>query len=221
MNLLLKYPTRARPRLMDATIARWLELAGGRHALRWLVSLDYDDPQLAECLDVCRKHGIDPYLGHSKTKIEAINADLDYAGEFDVMVNVSDDMRPLVKGWDDLVAACLPDLDFGVWFPDGRRTDLCTLSIFGRGLFERMNRWVYHPAFVTVWADNHYQHVAQRWGRLKFVNCQAFVHEWRKENNDALMQRNEDRNLFAADQQTYNRLVAEFAAGGEAFPCRT
>lgn len=204
MRILCKYASRSRPHLLAETLDNW------KADVRWIVSLDSDDPTVEKSIEHCRARGIEPIIGTSATKIEAMNRDI--SGEWDVLVMVSDDMRA-ADGWLDVVRSHMAHTDMGLWFPDGKRRDLCTLSIIGRKLYERLG-CVYHPAFRSVWCDNYYHYAVERWGRLKFVDLPVFRHEWKKENNDALMQRNESRTHYNADRATYEQLKTRFDATG-------
>jgi hypothetical protein len=219
MKLLLKYPSRARPELFTRTLDAWMSRAAKPADIAWLVSLDADDDKLDAYRAACNTAGITPVVGTSRNKVHAINRDLhDYTEPFDVLLNVSDDMRPVVQGWDDIVRADLPSPEWGLWYADGRQTRLCTLAIEGRALHLRKNRWVYHPAFVSVYADDHWQHVLQSWVKLKYIAAKVFRHEWGVENRDALMKRNEDRHVYQLDRETFRRLRDSFDQTGEAFP---
>lgn len=211
MKFLLKYPSRERPELFAKTIEAWSKSVSGKHELIWFVSLDENDPTLAEYRSKCDQFDIDPIVGKSKNKIDAVNRDMDRApDEWDVLVLVSDDMRPTAKNWDAIIADQMPTLDMGLWFPDGRRRDLCTLSIIGRSALIRLGGFLYHPAFESVWCDDFYHLQMQTWGILKFVDRNVFKHEWRVHNNDALMKRNEDGATASRDKKTFERLSKQF-----------
>lgn len=213
MRFLLKYPTRSRPKLFQSQIAAWRETASGENSLQWLVSADADDATMntPEIREWCAAQGVPIHYGQSKTKIEAVNADMDKAGDdWDVLVLVSDDMIP-VAGWDKVIADNMPDdLRCGLWFPDGKRRDLCTLSVFGRPILnEVLGGHIYDPAFKSVCCDDYYHWLMKRAGLLKFVDVMIARHAWREQNNDDLMRRNEHPTTYAADRQTLRRMTRE------------
>lgn len=195
-----------------------MKLASKPDRIRWIVSLDADDPRLAEYRCKCDALDIDPIVGTSRNKIDAINRDLDAvrAAEWDMMVLVSDDMRPIVSGWDDDIERNAPTLDMALWFVDGRRSDLCTLSIFGRPIFDRMN-CIYHPAFQSLYCDDYFQFVMEHQGRMKRIGHRVFEHQWKIHNDDALMSRNEANEFHRADRVTFDRLKARYLATGDAW----
>lgn len=219
MKLLLKYPSRERPELFEKTVREWTRLADEPDRFQWLVSLDADDPSLPIYRSKCDGFDIEPIVGVSRNKIDATNRDLDAvrALEWDVLILVSDDMRPVKQGWDTIVRNEMTVLDMALWFVDGRRADLCTLSMFGRPIFEQM-KCVYHPEFETVYSDNYFQFVMEHQAKMKRVSMPVFEHQWKVENNDALMARNESRPAYLRDMKTHEKLKAKYLKTGEAWP---
>lgn len=213
MKFLLKYPTKSRPELFRACFGNWQGIASGEHSIKWLVSADNDDPTMntPEMREWCALRDIPIHYGNSRSKVEACNADLHLAGDdWDVLVLVSDDMVAM-PNWDATIAEHMPaDLNCGLWFPDGRQRKLCTLSVFGRPILDTvLGGFVYHPSFQSVWADNYYQWLMQRAGLLKFVDVPIARHAWQEQNADALMRRNESRELYRVDRATFQRLTQE------------
>lgn len=95
------------------------------------------------------------YFGANTTKIEACNADVgkvDYP--WDIVVLVSDDMIPEVRGYDEFIRrAMTPDRDCILWFNDGfQGTRLNTLSIYGRTMYERLGS-IYAPEYKSFYCD--------------------------------------------------------------------
>jgi hypothetical protein len=95
-----------------------------------------------------------------------------------------------------------------LWYPDGFQSRICTLSIMGRPVYEELGH-LYHPDFESVYCDNWYHEVMVRSNRLQKINRQVFRHQWRKENNDALMRRNEGQAVYRRDKQVFVRLMKE------------
>lgn len=213
MKFLLKYPTRSREHLFVESVNLWRATASGLHELHWLVSCDTDDVTMnnQEIWEWCRERGVPIYYSENKTKVQAINANMDQApADWDVLVLVSDDMIPS-ECWDQIVGDHMPeDLRCGLWFPDGRRRDLCTLSIFGRPILEEvLGGYIYHPEFRSVYCDDYYHVLMQQAGLLKFVDLPVFRHAWGEQNKDALMRRNENPTWYRQDKNTYQRLLQE------------
>lgn len=215
MTILLAYASRSRPDMFYKTVEAWSYLASGQHEIVWACEFDNDDLSMKNLAveTFCQERGIRYEFGASNTKIEAINATMRSApAEWDVLICVSDDMQPVVDQWDNLVAVEFHErdgfhLDRAIWFPDGNQLRLCTLSIMGRPVYDRLG-WIYHPEFKSVYCDDHFHNLMTRWNKLKFVDLQVFKHLHKVENNDALMHRNEHSSLYQHDQQLYQRLTS-------------
>lgn len=213
MNILLKYPTRARPQLFMDAVTLWNGTASGFNRVDWLVSADADDETM-NCERIrawCQERSIAIHYGNSKSKVEACNADLHRApADWEVLVLVSDDMIPS-QGWDQAIRENMPDdLNAGLWFPDGRQRRTCTLSIFGRPILDNvLGGWVCHPEFKSVYCDNYYHWLMESRGLLKFVDLPTFRHAWKERNDDALMRRNENRQGYRDDRRTFIKLKGE------------
>ena len=157
MRILLKCPTRGRREKFLLTIKKWIDLADNPELMGILVSADVDDPSMrgfteADLPNVPWKKVC---FGESKTKIQACNADIEKVDwEWDIVILVSDDMIPKVKGYDSRVRGAMKDLNHIVWIYDGfQNAHLNTLNIFGR---ERYLSWgyLYHPEYKSLYCDN-------------------------------------------------------------------
>ena len=214
MKFLLKYASRSRPELFQKRVRNWLESTSGRHEVWMLGTFDVDDPTMrtAEIQEFCALYGLNTCYGVHRTKIEAINGGMLFAPEdWDIGIIVSDDMAA-TDGWDEVVATEMathfPDLNGALWFPDGRQRRLCTLSIMGRPVYDWLGYW-YHPDYKTAYCDDDFHQLMRKTNRLCFVDKPVFCHEWRKENDDALMARNENRVTYAHDKAVFTRRMAE------------
>jgi hypothetical protein len=157
MRILLKCPTRGRREKFLSTIQKWVEFAESPDQLGILVSADVDDPSMQGFTDadlpnvpwkkVC--------FGNSQTKIQACNADMEKVDwEWEIVVLVSDDMIPQVKGYDSRIRTAMTTLNHIVWIYDGFQNGrLNTLNIFGRSLYQTWG-YFYHPAYKSLWCDN-------------------------------------------------------------------
>ena len=101
-----------------------------------------------------------------------------------------------------------PDLDGSLWYSDGRQDNICTLSIMGKAVYSILGH-LYHPDFLSVYCDNFYHDLMVRSNRMWKSKQPVFHHEWGHENKDDLMRRNENRELYAKDKATYERLLRE------------
>ena len=75
------------------------------------------------------------------TKVDAINRDVNECEyEWDIIVNMSDDMVFVQKDFDKIIRENFVDsLDICLHLPDGNRSDLITLAVMGREYYKRFN----------------------------------------------------------------------------------
>lgn len=165
MRILLKCPTRSRPQRVIQTLSKYIQLANRPDLIGVAVSCDLDDVSMTrnivqdEIHQTLRKtEWRKIYFSNNKSKIEACNADMDRIDyPWDIVVLVSDDMLPQIKGYDDIIRnqmiARFPDTRGILWFNDGAQEDrLNTLSIFGRKFYEQQG-FMYHPAYKSLFCD--------------------------------------------------------------------
>ena len=137
-----------------------------------LVSVDSDDESMHRNFDYPNTTIIS---GVSKNKIDAINRDLNkYSGDWDILVNMSDDMVFTKKGFDDIIRDNC-ELDQCLHFPDGNRNDLITMAIMGYYYYERFN-YIYHPDYRSLYCDNEMTDVAKQLGCYKYIDEQILEH---------------------------------------------
>ena len=162
MRILLKCPTRSRPRKIVETLRKYIHLANRPDLLGVAISCDSDDStmqqtdELYRVLSPCAWKRV--FYSNNKTKIEACNSNMnevDYP--WDIVVLVSDDMIPQIRGYDDVIRsnmmARFPDTDGILWFNDGAQGNkLNTLTIFGRKMYESFG-FLYHPSYKSLFCD--------------------------------------------------------------------
>jgi hypothetical protein len=182
MKLIIKFPTRNRPnkflKVLD-TYVRYLD----DKTTEIIVSCDTDDISMNEdyIQDVIEQYdNVKLIYGNNKTKIEAINANLDNI-DFDIVLLASDDMIPIVKGFDTIIKNKMienyPDTDGIVWFNDGYQGNkLNTLCILGKKYYDRFG-YIYNPEYVSVWSDNEFMDVGNILGRQTYFDEVIIKHE--------------------------------------------
>lgn len=165
MKLVIKFPTRGRSSKFLLTLKKYIDYLDDK-STQIIVTCDNDDedmkqPHIKEVLS--NYSNVKIFFGSNKSKIEAINADLTGV-DFDVVLLASDDMIPIVKGFDTIIKESMkkhyPDTDGVLWFNDGYQGKrLNTLCILGKKYYERFN-YIYHPDYISVWCDNEFMSVA-------------------------------------------------------------
>lgn len=154
------------------------------------------------------------FFSPNKSKIEACNANMDSIGwDWDIVVLVSDDMIPQLKGWDDVIRthmiAKFPDRDGILWFNDGFQGDnLNTLCVFGRTMYNSFG-YIYSPEYKSLFCDTELTDLCK--GTLSkkclYVPYCIIRHEHPgtgyAQNNDALYMHNQK--FWNEDMYTYAR----------------
>ena len=232
-RLVIKFPSRNRPEKFKARFERYASFLSGRHEVRFVLTFDEDDPTMnnetmrAWLDDRSRMLDIKYRYGHSRTKIQAVNADMD-GEDGDVLLVASDDMNPMRRRYDDIIfdafERTFPDFFGAIKFWDGhrRRADpLMTLAVIGFPLYRRLG-YIYYPELVSLYGDNDQTQMCARLGRLAMSPLCIIRHEWTHEPFDALHARNEHEELYLRDEAVFAAraarvfdLVATFGPGAD------
>lgn len=218
MKILLKCPSRSRPRQLIATLRRYATLAARPDLIGVAVSCDVDDTtmtgsdiqqQIFQVMDTFAWKSL--YYGANASKIEACNADVEKVDyPWDIIVLVSDDMVPEVKGYDETIRqAATPDLDCVLWFNDGFQGEkLNTLSMYGRTMYDRFGS-IYCPEYKSLFCDTELTDLCKGALKSKTVYSSTCIIRHRHPllghavAFDALYARNQ--NYYGADLRTYIR----------------
>ncbi len=162
MKILLKCPTRSRPRKVLETLGAYIRMASRLDLLGVAVSCDDNDPTMANTSELesllsrCAWRKV--FRGPNRSKIEACNANMNEIDwDWDIVVLVSDDMIPKIRGYDETIRnhmlASFPNREGILWFNDGYQEDkLNTLCIFGRRFYEDQG-YIYAPEYKSLFCD--------------------------------------------------------------------
>ena len=212
VKILCKFPSRSRPEKFKEVFSLYKNMASGKHELIFVLSFDSDDESMNN--DGMKKwlseQGSNEhwFYGDSTTKISAVNADMDRDWEFDILLLASDDMIPVKPGYDDTIVKDMlehfPNFDGVLHYNDGLRGDkLNTLCIMGKKYFDIFG-YIYHPSYISVFADNEFTEVSNALGKAKYVDRVIIQHRWMEQGKDALYQRNENPALYQKDHMVYS-----------------
>ena len=137
LKLLIKFPTRGRPEKFFNVLNQYIQMASNPSKIAFLISLDDDDSSMNNLIIRSRmdsykeKYKIAYFFGNSKTKMQAINADMDKIDGWDIVLLASDDMIPITKGYDDIIRKDMNeyfrDMDGVLWYSDGGQNNINTL----------------------------------------------------------------------------------------------
>lgn len=214
MKILFVFATRSRPQKCNEAINSVLNnLSSDNYEI--ILTTDDDDKTMREAtIPICNvKH----CKGASANKISAINRGMTLAGEYSILIVLSDDMRFITKGFDDILREDMqkhfPDLDGVLHYPDQHQGSNCmTMSIMGRKYYER-DGFIYNPRFESLWSDIVAQEQAQIRDKYKFIDTRLFDHlhpSFGDTPYDAQYQKTEDISVRSRDYQTYIDLKKEY-----------
>jgi hypothetical protein len=214
IKLLIKFPTRNRPEKFFTVLEKYIKNAKNLKNTAFLISCDEDDskmndPAVIRKLEEYKKKAkLIYFFGNSKTKVQAINADMGKIDGWDILLLASDDMIPVVEGYDEIIRNDMvknyPDMDGVLWYNDGARVDINTLSIMGKKYYQRFN-YIYHPAYISLWCDNEFTDVSMSLERCTKSERVIIEHAhpvYQKTQYDELYVKNES--YYHQDQITYN-----------------
>ena len=210
MKILFKYTTRSRRSNFLRGYDSILNKIANREDYHILISVDKDDQSMSPLPVLDGNYTF--VVGNSKNKIDAINRDLnEFDYDWDILINMSDDMIFTKKGFDDIIRAeFYNDFNQYLHFNDGnQKCNVCTMHIVGRNYYDRF-KYIYHPDYISLWCDVENDIVAKQLGCYKYMgdNIKLFRHlhpAWGLAPQDALSIKTEDRALWVADEITFNK----------------
>lgn len=194
MKLLIKFPTKNRKDKFLNVLYQYINLSVDKNNLKFLITIDNDDVTMnnSETLSILDTIPNLIYtVNESKSKIDAVNRDMDIIDDWDIVLLASDDMIPQIIGYDEIIRKNMetyyPDTDGVLFFNDGFQGDrLNTLSIMGRKYYNRFN-YIYHPDYKSQYSDNEFMEVANILGKQTYFENVIIKHEhpdWGYGQND-------------------------------------
>jgi hypothetical protein len=211
MKLLIKFPTKNRKIKFFNVLNKYHQFCDDIENTKFLITLDNDDsdmnsPDVIEILKTFKNTEF--IFDDSKSKVDAINRDIELYDDWDIVLLASDDMVPIVKGYDNIIRNNMktyyPNTDGVLWFNDGyQEKRLNTLCILGKKYYKRFN-YIYNPEYKSTWSDNEFMDVANLLRKQTYFNDVIIKHEhpdWGFGNRDQIHQENfinvdYDRNIY-------------------------
>jgi hypothetical protein len=187
MDFLFKFATRGRAAKFISCIDNIKSLLSGRHNYSILVTLDEDDPDFSnyqkEYGKIRDKTNI--YFANvkeSQGKVYAINYGVnEFTENWDCLVNYSDDMVFIVRGWDDILHRDIQNIfgnssDWFAHYNDGYTAEkLPTMSIMGKDYYDRF-KYIYHPLYKSFSCDAEAMYVSMMLGKHRYFSRMLFKH---------------------------------------------
>lgn len=203
MKLLIKFPTRGRKDKFFKVLDLYINYLEDTDNYKVIVSCDNDDLSMnnEEVISKFKTYkNLEYYFSDNKSKIEAINANLENK-EFDILLLASDDMIPQFEGYDMIIRAMMmkhySDTDGVLWFNDGYQArNLNTLCILGKKYYDRFG-YIYHPSYISLWCDNEFTEVAKSLNKQTYIPQVIIKHEhpvWKGEKWDEVQVKNDSFN---------------------------
>jgi len=229
MKILVKFPSRERPHIFNKTIREYISNANNIKNIKFLITLDYDCPNLEQYKIIClklieKKIDLTYIIGVSTGKISAINRDMENVKEWDICVLASDDMICKEKNWDKILISEMkdnfPNLNGVIWHWDGAKNTkpnienneliggLNTMCIFGLEWY-RMFNFIYHPDYVSLFCDNEFDICSRILNKVFYSDLILFKHEhWSNGTqwsytHDNLMKK--EQKFYKQDSTTFNK----------------
>lgn len=214
MRILFKLTTRSRMQKAYNSIVNIIEKCNSDNYLI-LVTCDKDDEAMKDFKFDHPNVQIDREENTIKTKVYAINRDIEKIPEWDILVSTSDDMEFVTQGFDDIIRQDFNNnLDQLIHYNDGnQKENVCTLSIMGREYYERFG-YVYHPDYKSLWCDVEAGDVAQMLGKYKYMGDEKILFRhmhpaWGLAESDEQYAKTEAPEMWEHDYQVIKKRKAD------------
>jgi hypothetical protein len=214
-KLLIKFPTRGRRDKFFKVLNQYIDKAKDLSKIAFLISMDEDDEEMnnPECIKLLehlkKEIKLVYFFGNNKTKIQAINADLDKVSGWDIVLLASDDMIPVMAHYDHIIRKDMNDhfrdTDGMLWYSDGGQNNICTLSVLGKKYYDRFG-YIYNPNYISLWCDNEQTEVGLKLKKVYKSDLVIIEHQhpvYQKTNYDTLYLKNES--YYHVDKETYEK----------------
>jgi hypothetical protein len=223
-TLLIKIPTRDRYERFFYALDQYYQLLSYNVSYHFVISCDLDDLVMnsERAIEKLKSYpNLSFYFGEGISKIEACNRDVDKHLDFDILILGSDDMIPIIKGYDEVIVSEMmkwfPDYDGVLHFNDGYNgRNLNTLSIMGSKYYNRFG-YIYFPKYSSFFCDNEFMEVSRLLNKMVYLDTVIIEHRHYKNKKctkDKLYKRNEK--YWNQDKQLYSlRLGINFGLFAE------
>lgn len=174
MKFSLVHPSRSRLARAEAAVTEWRSQASGRHELEHILSVDADDPDLPGYRELATRCGSRLEVHPNRSMVEALNRGAKAAAG-EVMVAMSDDFG-CPPAWDRAIVDAIGGRELAaVLVDDGVNARILTIPIMTAALYRRLG-YIYHPDYISMWADDDLTEVAKREGALVDARHLVFPH---------------------------------------------
>ena len=183
VELLIKMPTRARYDRFFETLDQYYQKLSKEVTYHFVISCDVDDPVMNSEAAISKLKtypNLSFYFEDNKSKIQACNRNMDKHLDFDVLILASDDMIPVMDGYDQIIVSKMkqyfPDTDGVLHFNDGKRGEyLNTLSIMGKKYYNRFG-YIYYPEYRSIYCDDEFMQVSRLLNKVVYIDTVIIEH---------------------------------------------
>lgn len=180
----LVHASRGRPALCPKTAREWISKASGNNSLEYILSLDEDDAaNYAKVIEELRPIvDLKVKIAPNTCMVQAVNVATPLATG-DIIIFVPDDMG-CPERWDSSLLERLARSKFRLgdefcfYVRDGIHADpyeLQTHPYVSKALYKRLG-YLYHPAYMSVYADNDFTAVTKGLGCIVDATDLLFEH---------------------------------------------
>jgi hypothetical protein len=182
-TLLIKIPTRSRFTQFFNTLDQYYSKLSNKISYHFVISCDVDDPIMnsKEAIDRLSHYpNLSYYFGPNKSKIEACNSDIDKHLDFDILLLGSDDMIPVMDGYDEIIVSSMkqffPNYEGVLHFNDNLQGEkLNTLPILGKNYYDLFG-YVYYPEYVSLYCDTELTDVSRILRKVQYIDLVIIEH---------------------------------------------
>lgn len=178
MKILYKFPSRSRPhKLFKALDNMHAMMMHNDYEIQ--ITADVDDASMVAIKDQVEayKNTFITY-GISTGKIDAINRDMPLFTDWDILINMSDDMEFIQHGFDLTIIRDYQQTsgDILMHYPDQKAWfAMITMAIMDHKYYNR-DGYIYNPVYKSLFCDNEQMEVAKMRGRYKYIKKRLFNH---------------------------------------------
>lgn len=216
-KILFKLPSRGRPERFFKALDSIIDNVRDKDSYHVSCTLDTDDATMNN-EDVISKirtrKNVSIEWGLSTSKINAVNRNMPNI-DWDILLVSSDDIYFDIYGFDEMVR-----LEFNQHFPNGdgyvhfKEKDsgsaLCVMTCCDKKYYDRFG-YIYHPEYISLFADNEQFDVAKILGRYVYVPYEIMQHlnpAYGYLEKDEMF-KYQQKIGWTKDQQTYNERKAK------------
>lgn len=174
MTFSLVHPSRGRVARAEEAVTEWRRRATGRYSLEHILSVDRDDADLDGYRRLADRLDSRLIVHPNRRMVEAMNRGA-AAATGEIIVAMSDDFG-CPDGWDAALVETIGGRELAaVLVDDAVNARILTIPIVTAAFYRRLG-YIYHPDYISMWADDDLTEVARRENALIDARHLRFPH---------------------------------------------